>query len=70
MIFEYVYHVYDGVVPERPNITNVYPWLDEELVDPQPVIYVEWTVCNVIYFYLFFITAIIVCEHGQSHEIC
>ena len=31
-------------VPERPNITNVYAWLDEQQNEPQPVIYVEWTV--------------------------
>jgi len=33
-------------VPERPNITNYYTWLDEEQDQPQPVIYVEWTVSN------------------------
>ena len=33
-------------VPERPNITHVYSWLDDEQDQPQPVIYVEWTVSN------------------------
>jgi len=36
------------VVPERPNITNVYTWLDEESDEPHPVIYVEWTVSNLL----------------------
>jgi len=35
-------------VPERPNITKVYTWLDEEQQRPQPVIYVEWTVSNIL----------------------
>jgi len=35
-------------VPERPNITNVFTWLDEEQDDPQPVIYVEWTVSDAV----------------------
>jgi len=57
------------VVPERPNITNVYAWVDEEHNDPQPVIYVEWTVCNIVWL-LFLICATIFCDHHQPLCFC
>ena len=47
--FIYLYHaMLLCAVPERPNITKVYTWLDEEQQRPQPVIYVEWTVSNIL----------------------